>query len=299
MFLRIDAAESCMLDSKEPDTSTLPSSNLVRETDCPGCLGSTLSVVQGREFLSRCPHCGLIFDNPRPTPEVVLAYYNQADQYDSWLKDLDRRRRLWVRRIRKMRAHRNPGSLLDIGTGIGQFLSLASSEYSSVTGTEISSRAIEIASRLYGLDILSGTIESLALSRQFDNITAFHVLEHVHWPSRFLERCGQLLKKGGKLFLAVPNELEMLGAKTRKHALAPVTLLSPEIHLSHWTSQSLISLLGNYGFETLHVSLDPFWVASRSRECFQWVRYLSMSVMHSLTAINVYPTIWVVAQKPE
>jgi SAM-dependent methyltransferase len=295
----VDAAENYMLDYKEFDTSTLPSSNLVRESQCPGCLENTLSVVHGREFLSCCNCCGLIFDNPRPTPELILAYYNRADQYDSWLKDLDRRRRLWLRRIRKMRAHGNPGSLLDIGTGIGQFLSLASAEYSPVTGTEISSRAIELANRLYGLDILNGTIESLAISRQFDNITAFHVLEHVHWPFRFLQRCGQLLKKGGRLFLAVPNELEKLGAGTKKRALAPVTLLTPEIHLSHWTSQSLASLLSKHGFETLHVSLDPFWVASRSRECFQWIRYFSMTVMHKVTANNVYPTIWVVAQKPK
>ncbi len=286
-----------MLDYKELGTSTLPSSDLVRESECPGCLEDALFVVQGREFLSRCDRCGLIFDNPRPTPEVVLAYYNQADQYDSWLKDLDCRRRLWLRRIRKMRAHRSPGSLLDIGTGIGQFLSLASAEYAPVAGTEISSRAIEIAGRLYGLEILNGTIESLSISRQFDNITAFHVLEHVHWPSKFLQRCRQLLKKDGRLFLAVPNELEMLGASTKKHALAPVTLLSPEIHLSHWNSQSLTSLLSSHGFETVHVSLDPFWVASLSRECFQWIRYFSMTMMQRLTANNVYPTIWAVARK--
>jgi len=288
-----------MLNNTAFDTTTMPFSNLVRESGCPGCSENTLSVIEDREFLSLCNHCGLIFHNPRPTPEVVVDYYNQVDQYDSWLKDLDRRRRLWVRRIRKMRAHRNPGSLLDIGTGIGQFLSLASAEYSPVMGTEISSRAIEIAKQLYGLHVLNGTIESLSMSGQFDNITAFHVLEHVHWPSRFLQCCTQLLRKGGRLFVAVPNELEMLGARVGRHGLAPVSLLSPEIHLSHWTGRSLTALLSSHGFETLHVSLDPFWVAARSRECFQWARYFSMQVMHSLTSINIYPTIWVVAQKPK
>lgn len=269
----------------------------VRETACPGCRGARVSPIQGREFLSRCQDCGLVFDNPRPTLEVIASYYSKETQYDSWVHDLEARDRLWKRRIQKMSRHRKLGSLLDVGTGIGQFLSLARSEYSPVEGTEISSSAIALAKRLYNLDVVQGTIESLPIDRQFDNVTAFHVLEHVHQPAMFLERCHQLLRPGGYLFLAVPNDLGMLGSRTGKHLLAPIQLCSPEIHLSHFTKKSLHRILSRRGFHLVDVSLDPFWVDALSREYLQNLRYLGMGILQRLTGINLYPTIWVVARK--
>lgn len=113
---------------------------------------------------------------------------------------MEARDRLWTRRIRKMSQHQRAGTLLDVGTGIGQFLNLARADYSLVLGTEISTSAIKIAKRLYNLDILKATIQSLDNDQQFDNITAFHVLEHAHQPAAFLERCNRLLSRGVDCF---------------------------------------------------------------------------------------------------
>jgi 2-polyprenyl-3-methyl-5-hydroxy-6-metoxy-1,4-benzoquinol methylase len=269
----------------------------VREGDCPGCLGGRFSPLPEREFLSLCGDCGLVFDNPRPTAEVIAAYYNKETQYDTWVQNLEARDRLWRRRLRKMRRHKKPGSLLDVGTGIGQFLHLAREEYGPVVGTEISSSAIEIAKRLYNLEVLKGTIESLPIAERFDNLTAFHVLEHVHRPGAFLERCHQLLTPGGLLFLAVPNDLGSLAARTGKHTLAPVMLSDAEIHLSHFRKKSLSKILSRCGFDVIHVSIDPFWVDSASREGLQKARYIGMGMLQQLTQINLYPTTWAVAKK--
>ena len=187
--------------------------------------------------------------------------------------------------------------MLDVGTGIGQFLDLARTDYSLVLGTEISTSAIEIAKRLYNLDILQGTIESLHIDQQFDNVTAFHVLEHVHQPAAFLERCNRLLSPGGRLFLAVPNDIDMLSSKIGKHTLTPIRLSDAEIHLSHFTKKSLIRILSRCGFELIHVSLDPFWVVVPSKEHLQNLRYIGMGILHRFTDVNLYPTIWAVAQR--
>jgi len=269
----------------------------MRESECPGCLGTRFSPMSGREFLSICNDCGLVFDNPRPTPEVIAAYYDKETQYDTWIQNLEVRDRLWRRRIRKMSQHRKRGTLLDVGTGIGQFLNLARAEYNPVVGTEISSSAIEIAKRLYNLDILKGTIDSLHIDQQFDNVTAFHVLEHVHQPAAFLERCNRLLSPGGRLFLAVPNDLDMLASRIGKDTLTPISLSDAEIHLSHFTKKSLVTILSRCGFELIHVSLDPFWVAVPSKEHLQKIRYMGMGMLHRFTGINLYPTIWAVAQR--
>jgi len=268
-----------------------------REQNCPGCLGPALYPILGKEFLSRCSDCGLVFDNPRPSADAITAFYSQESQYDGWIRELEDRNRLWARRIRKMRRHRIPGSLLDVGTGIGQFLSMARTEYSTVQGTEVSSTAIQHAKRLYELEILQGTIESLHIGQQFDNVTAFHVLEHVHRPLEFLKCCNQLLKPRGRLFLAVPNDIEALDARIGRFSLVPIKLPTPEIHLSHFTVKSMAKLLHLSDFELIDLSLDPFWVCSLSREPLQALRYYVMGALCRLTGINLYPTIWAVAQK--
>lgn len=269
----------------------------VNESECPGCQGKQFAPLQEREFLSLCDDCGLVFDNPRPTVEAIAAYYNKKTQYDPWLQNLEARDRLWRRRLHKMRYYRRAGTLLDIGTGIGQFLNLARTQYSAVMGTEISSSAIEIAQRLYHIDILNGAIESLDFDQRFDNLTAFHVLEHVHQPTAFLRRCHELLRTGGQILLAVPNDLESLAARLGKHTLVPIRLSDAEIHLSHFTTKSLAHILSYCRFRVMHMSLDPFWVVAPSREYLQYARYMGMGALHRLTGLNFYPTIWVAAQK--
>jgi 2-polyprenyl-3-methyl-5-hydroxy-6-metoxy-1,4-benzoquinol methylase len=250
-----------------------------------------------REFLSCCDGCGLIFDNPRPTLEFISTHYSQKTQYDGWLVDLESRNRLWERRIRKMRPHIKQGNLLDVGAGIGHFLHLARSEFNSVTGIEISATAVAIAKRLYNLDLVHGTIESLEPDQQFENLTAFHVLEHVHRPAEFINCCKKLLKSGGRLFLAVPNDIESLMFRIGRHHLNPIAPCNSEIHLSHFTKRSLTRLVVRSGFDVIHRSLDPFWVVSPSSELFQSLRYRGMQALDGIAGVNLYPTIWVVAQK--
>ena len=267
--------------------------------DCPGCLGTAFLPVAGKEFLSRCRNCELVFDNPRPSPAAINDFYNQASQYDVWTGELENRNRLWARRLRKMRRHRVPGGLLDVGTGIGQFLNFARKEYSPVQGTEVSLTAIQHARKLYGLEILQGTIESLQIGQQFDNVTGFHVLEHVHRPLEFLKCCYPVLKPGGRLFLAVPNDMEVLDARIGRFSLAPIKLPTAEIHLSHFTVKSIVKLLHLSGFELIDLSVDPFWVCPLSREPLQILRYHVMGTLYRLTGSNLYPTIWAVAERPQ
>jgi hypothetical protein len=92
---------------------------------CNVCNSTVLEVVDPDCNIVRCQACGYIFDNPRPTTEELITFYSRPTQYDSWLIELDVRDRLWKRRLSKLHPTKKPGSLLDIGTGIGQFLDVA------------------------------------------------------------------------------------------------------------------------------------------------------------------------------
>jgi ubiquinone/menaquinone biosynthesis C-methylase UbiE len=268
----------------------------VMETDCPGCRSAGISPRLGASFLAECASCGLIFDNPRPSRTAIAAFYSSDGKYDGWLVNLQGREAMWARRLQKMRRHKSPGNLLDVGAGIGQFLSMAAGEYSGVFGTEVSGSAVKIAQSRYGITLHRGDLCELALpSSSFDNITLFHVLEHVHEPLRLIEESYRLLRKGGTLFVAVPNDIDSIKHRLHLANLKPIELkTSGEVHLSHFTSGSLARLIARSGLSVLQTGLDPQW----ADHTYYWLPiYKCLGAWYSLSKTNFYSTIWLAARK--
>lgn len=279
---------------------------------CNLCDSTQLSVLDTECNITQCRSCGYVFDNPRPTLAALIGFYSKPGKYDSWLEELGPRERLWKRRLSKIQSTRKPGSLLDIGTGIGQFLSLARNSYSEVYGTEVSSTAVEIAKQKYGLELFHGTIDDLpAQGRIFDNITLFHVLEHVPDPKSMLKVCHSLLTSGGFLVIAVPNEVASLrGLKRRlfsklrksKNGLLGLPRLTldgsiGEIHLSHFSPDVLARLLENTGFSVVTSTLDPYYVRTGWRRLKTDFYYYGCLVFRYLFRVNIYDTILMIARK--
>jgi SAM-dependent methyltransferase len=282
---------------------------------CNVCHATTLDVVDADCNVVRCHVCDYIFDNPRPAMEELVNFYSRPAQYDSWLTQLDVRDRLWKRRLNKLKSTKKPGSLLDVGTGIGQFLSLARNSYADVYGTEVSSTAVQIAKEKYQLDLFQGTLENLEMQgRVFDNITMFHVLEHVPDPRSILETCHRLLSEQGILVIAVPNEVASLRAFVRrmlvtaglrkpqrlgKFGLPRISLApdSDEVHLSHFTPKVLHRLLQAVGFSVIENTLDPYYVATGTARLKADVYYGLCYAFLQLSGWNVYDTMLVIARK--
>jgi len=282
---------------------------------CILCDSSRVELLDPECNIARCASCGYIFDNPRPSLEELIHFYSKPAKYDSWLEELSGRDRMWKRRLRKLQPTRKPGSLLDVGTGIGQFLHLARPLYSSVHGTEVSTTAIGIAREKYGLDVFQGTIHNLAARHgYFDNITLFHVLEHVPDPRQVLSACHSLLTEGGVLVIAVPNEVASLRGFVkrvlthlglRKHQPGklglPLIRLDgsiSEVHLSHFTPQVLGHLLQITGFSVITTTLDPYYVR---RTRMSWLKadlyYFFCSTVLALSGVNIFDAMLLIARK--
>jgi len=282
---------------------------------CGVCHSTMLDVVDADCNVARCQTCGYIFDNPRPTIEELINFYSRPTQYDSWLTELGTRDRLWKRRLSKLLSTKKSGSLLDVGTGIGQFLFWARNSYAEVYGTEVSSTAIQIAKEKYQLDLFQGTIEDLATrGKVFDNITIFHVLEHVPDPRSLLETCHRLLSAQGILVIAVPNEVASFRAFTRRllmktrvkkrHRLGkfglPRISLDPdsdEVHLSHFTPKVLHRLLQTAGFSLIENTLDPYYVATGIAKLKADIYYYLCNALLRLFKVNAYDTMLLIARK--
>src|ERR1700730_12000054 len=283
---------------------------------CYVCDADMLETVDPACNIVQCAGCGFVFDNPRPTLEELVKFYSRPAQYDSWLEQLPIRQTMWERRLSKMQSTKKPGSLLDVGTGIGQFLALARNSYGDVYGTEVSSVAVRIAKEKYNLDIFQGTIEDINWQgKVFDNISLFHVLEHVHNPKSLLLMCHSLLSADGVLVVAVPNEVSALRARARRrmmkaglkerHGLGsfglPLISLGQqngEVHLSHFTPEVLDQLLQNAGFSVLEKTLDPYYLrAHRFTRLKADAYYYSCLAFMQIFRINVYDTMLVIARK--
>jgi 2-polyprenyl-3-methyl-5-hydroxy-6-metoxy-1,4-benzoquinol methylase len=281
---------------------------------CGVCRSDRVQKIDSDFNFCRCESCGFVFDSPRPSFAEISAFYSQAGKYDVWLQKELARDMLWKRRLKKLLRAGAKGSLLDIGTGYGQFLHHARPHFAEVSGTEVSESAVALAKEKYGLSLLAGPVEALDLPPQsFDTITLFHVLEHVPDPGKLVRRCHVLLREQGILVVAVPNDVLAWTSKIKKLGnklgLRPFQKFSPklgisragasrEIHLSHFTPPVLRRLLENCGLQVTEESLDPYYVSRRVRLSLDSAYYAAHQVLYAALKINRYDTIWMVARKP-
>jgi SAM-dependent methyltransferase len=301
------------------ETPTLSGDTKARDAlevvlSCTVCQSDRIQNVDPEFHFCRCDSCGYVFDSPRPSATAVAAFYSQPAKYDSWLKEEHARDALWRRRLKKLLPHRAEGSLLDIGAGVGQFLHHARGSFTQVAGTEVSASAVRIAREKYGLELYPGDAEELAMPpASFDNITLFHVLEHVPDPLRLISRCRDLLRPRGTVVIAVPNDVWAWSSTIKKLGkrlgLGPFQKFSPvlgiaragasrEIHLSHFTPPVLRRLVETAGLTVIEESLDPYYVAGGARLLLEKAYFGMHRAIYALFKINRYDTIWMIAGKP-
>lgn len=107
--------------------------------------------------------------------------------------------------------------LVDIGCGDGCFLSLVSG--SRKRGLELNPVAVEKA-RARGLDVREGLLPVLP-DASADVLTMFQVLEHVSEPAAVLKDTARVLRPGGLLVVAVPNNDAYIGRALQDPLNAP------------------------------------------------------------------------------
>lgn len=190
---------------------------------CPVCDSANIAealkakdhTVSGHFFpVWECESCTLRFTQDIPTEDEISAYY-KSEEYISHtdrapglinkIYRVVRKRTLASKRKLVEKFTLTNGELLDIGAGTGAFAQEMKAKGWKITGLEPDPDARKQALDNYGLDLEhSDHLFSLA-ENSFDAITMWHVLEHVHDLHAYLEKLRSLLKKQGRLFIAVPN----------------------------------------------------------------------------------------------
>jgi 2-polyprenyl-3-methyl-5-hydroxy-6-metoxy-1,4-benzoquinol methylase len=105
------------------------------------------------------------------------------------------------------KAFASQGAVLDVGCSIGGFLPLCTG-YERV-GLEINEATRNVAKSHFGLDELYeytlSEFHDLYLSRRFECVTMWDIIEHLPDPNQTLEIVRKTLRPGGLLFIDTPN----------------------------------------------------------------------------------------------
>lgn len=141
-------------------------------------------------------------------------------------------------------------SVLDIGAGRGEFCSNLPSGVKYL-GLEFSESAVASAAHK-GINVQNLTLLDLInKDMKFDVIVCFQVLEHLEKPVELVQQVKKLLRNGGKLILATPNNDSIL------FTYHDTLLNMPPHHILLWNYFSLNSLLVKNKFKVLDVYREP------------------------------------------
>jgi len=112
-------------------------------------------------------------------------------------------------------------------------------------GIDVSADCVEFAVKS-GLEVARGDYLNAEFDSEFDMITLWASIEHLHHPDRFLEKINRDLSPDGMLYISTcrtggMNFMKLFGAKWRFYNF-------PE-HLYFFSRSSLCRLLKQYGFK--------------------------------------------------
>lgn len=243
--------------------------------NCPVCNDTNPQIsIESQDFslthqlfsILHCSQCNVRFTSPIPNQNEIGQYYkfndyiSHTDVKEGWMNRLYHLIRIqtlekktnWIQTL--FTGHK--GHLLDIGAGTGAFADAMQQKDWKVTGLEPDADTRKKAFEKYQLQLQStDTIYDLP-EDEYEVITMWHVLEHVHELKPYLHQCFKSLKKNGRLIIAVPNYTSF-DAKYYEKYWAAYDL--PR-HLYHFSPKSMNTLLNEIGFEL--VSLKPMWYDS-------------------------------------
>jgi 2-polyprenyl-3-methyl-5-hydroxy-6-metoxy-1,4-benzoquinol methylase len=248
---------------------------------CPLCgnLHSSL-FLETRDYLAthkafrlvRCNACSFVFTNPRPDPDSMGQYYESND-YISHVQDnssltnivyykarslMLRKKLSWLRSLQPKNSR-----LLDYGCGTGSFLDFLINKNWDAWGVEPNQSARKHAPEILNNRIFSSFTEIPEM--EFDIITLWHVLEHLHDIHGTIDDLLKTLAQSGWLVMAVPN-MASYDAQYYKSYWAGYDV--PR-HLSHFTPETM-NFLAKYHrlqlVKTIPLKLDAFYVSMLSEK---------------------------------
>jgi 2-polyprenyl-3-methyl-5-hydroxy-6-metoxy-1,4-benzoquinol methylase len=261
-------------------TNDLP----IHYTACPVCNSNVIhqvldiqdyTVSQEVFEVWHCDDCSFRFTQNIPAASKIGPYY----QSTNYVSHSDTQEGLIHRVYHMVRTHtlkvkrkliqkatgKKAGALLDVGAGTGAFSKTMKDAGWNVTGLEPDDTARKNALEKNGLNLLDPNNLYQLEHDAYDAITMWHVLEHVHDLHGYLEKYHSILRKEGRLVIAVPNYTSYDATVYQQYWAA----YDVPRHLYHFSPESMSKLAANKGFKISAIKpmwFDSFYVAMLSEQ---------------------------------
>ena len=251
---------------------------------CPWCNSENNSkflelkdyfLTQENFEILECNDCKLLFTTPRPTPDKIGDYYKSDDylSHNESKKGIVPKIYNLVKKVNiknKFNITVNgqqttDNSILDIGCGVGDFLNYAKEKGCNITGIEPSEDARKIAEEKLGTKIFSPEELQNIPNESFDIVTMWHVLEHVADLKTEIDHLERIVKKNGRLVLALPN-YKSFDAEYYKDKWAAYDV--PR-HLNHFSSTSIKNIFDTTAFQLIDIKplkWDSYYISMLSEQ---------------------------------
>ncbi len=197
-----------------------------------------------------CQECGLVQLNDIPSEQDLLEFYASKYRVEYRRRDKPSSKHVYragamaVSRLKKISPFLKKNTkMLDIGSGGGEFIYLASRMGADAHGIDPSSGYLEFGKDHYSINVEQKQISELEGKYSYKVVTMFHVLEHLPDPLKVIKKVHQILDARGYFIIEVPN-LESKASSPFNHFF--------KAHICYFTSLSLIGLLkDNFSIEYL------------------------------------------------
>lgn len=249
---------------------------------CPWCNSqdTKLHLKLKDEFLTKesfeiheCTSCGLLFTEPRPDNAHIGSYYKSENYYSHQENNKGFIPKLYEKvksvnlksKCKMATKEISIGKVLDIGCGVGDFLHSMEARGWETTGIEPSEDAINIARKRTKAQLYSPPEIVELQDESFDLITMWHVLEHVEDLRNETKQLQRLLKKGGRLILALPNFKSYDG----QHYKEKWAAYDVPRHLSHFCKISVSNIFSNSELSLINTDKliwDAYYISFMSEQ---------------------------------
>jgi SAM-dependent methyltransferase len=257
---------------------------MINYSSCPVCNSKKISSVfsaidytvsKSNFSIWECEICSFRFTQDVPSQHEIGPYYqshayiSHTDTKEGLVNRLYHSVRNFTlkskRKLVEIQTQKSSGNMLDVGCGTGAFLNEMKSSGWTITGLEPDEQASKNAHELYNITTKKPDQLFHLPKNNFDAITMWHVLEHVHQLPEYLETLKALLTDNGVLFIAVPNYTSY-DASHYKQCWAAYDV--PR-HLYHFSPKSMELLLSTFGLKLKIIKpmwFDSFYVSMLSEQ---------------------------------
>jgi 2-polyprenyl-3-methyl-5-hydroxy-6-metoxy-1,4-benzoquinol methylase len=246
---------------------------------CPICASPSIGklyvakdyTVSGELFeIWRCNSCSGGFTQDVPDASTIGPYYaaesyvSHTDSSKGFINSVYHKVRSYALLTKKnlvtTLVGKKTGAILDIGAGTGAFAHTMLTAGWQVTGLEPDATAAKQALLKYNIQLAAADTIYTLEHHQFDAITMWHVLEHVHDLHGYFKRFFEILKADGVLVIAVPNYTSTDASIYGKNWAA----LDTPRHLYHFSPASMELIADTHGLTLVTKKamwFDAFYVA--------------------------------------